>query len=362
MTTLDNQIAEMKKIIFLLAIGIDKWRREPDKIPDSLYKGHLMLIKLLVGRVEKIPNNLYDLLEFLQLPFSSWNNEIIDKIFPEDEYFLEEDLSFSDIIVDLINEYDSPSEYELLPVKEFLLHCRENNLDSEYREVRTFLSKKENAVLKKEDLEFFFFAKFKNEKVKEFINKCYEPILQPIEHYRICPHCGWTLEKVNEQWTCNSHTVCNKLSDFNSLHMFDESFSHLPLVRMKPSIQRYVLIPGIQELKISKKLKKYKPVMYPNIDEFDIKIETNNKQINLDVKDVKHPIFLAKLFNQMDMHQLNKFITQNGYIIIPNYRFDLYGNYLTIVNSYLEPAYRVMIGEKFIKEGDIKKIVEEGEF
>lgn len=348
---------ELIRMIFFLADGIEAFKRKPKKIPEKLYKGHMILMKFLFGNVEQVPNNIYDLLVFLKQPFRDWNISIIEEFFPLEEFFLEDDLSLSEIVVEFLNEYQSPDENDLLPVKDFLIYCRENKLDSLYSDTRMFLSKREHAVMKQEELQALFFTVFKENVVKELVHKCYEPINHPIDHYRICPHCGWTLEKKKGEWVCNSHSVCSKLSDFNSIKKFDSSFQKSVIMRLKPAIQRFVLIPGFQELRIAEKLKKYNPMMYPNIDEYDLRIEVNGSDIDIDIKDIKNPAFLAKLFNQMDKKQLHKYLKDNCYIVIPDYRIFWNKGYQKILKANLEPTTSKLLEGQFVSEKELGKII-----
>lgn len=344
-------------MIFFLAEGIEALKQNPKRIPEKLYKGHMMIMKFLFGNVEQVPNNLYDLFVFLNHPFREWNISILDELFPLEESFLEEDLSLSEVVVEFLNEYQSPEESDLLPIKDFLIYSRENDLDSIYRDTRTFLSKVEHAVMKQEDLFSYFYTEFKEDFVKDLILKCYEPIKHPIDHYRICAHCGWTLENRKGEWVCNSHSVCNKLGDFNAMQKFDSSFRKSVIIRLKPAIQRFVLIPGMQELRIAGKLKKYNPIMYPNIDEFDLRIEVNGSAMNIDIKDIKNPVFLAKLFNQMDKKQLAKYQKNDCYVVIPDYRISWYKGYQKILKANLDTTTSTLLDGKFISERELGKLI-----
>jgi len=59
--------------------------------------------------------------------------------------------------------------------------------------------------------------------------------------------------------------------------------------------------------------------------------------VYLDMKDFKHPLYLANFFNKMEPHQLEKYRDPNVYIVVPQYRTKLYPGYSRLVTQALMP-------------------------
>ncbi|WP_369900870.1 hypothetical protein [Bacillus manliponensis] len=351
------QKKELKEMIYFITKGLQDWKKNNwREVPNSLYRGQQLFIKHAVHS-GKVPNNLFDFIKLLHQPMETWGIPSLSAILPDDAPFLVEDFGMSIDIEDFLEEYDSPEEFDQSAMKEILRYCRSSNLDEEYRQVRSFVSTPKNAVLTYVQLRTKMFS-IKDSELQRLLDKCYEQVPHPIGNYRKCPHCGWTVSFVKGKWMCNKEQICKRFRSFEHLEVYNFAEDEV-VYRIRPGIQRYVLLPGMMEEILYKSLKSYDPILYPNIDEFDIRIHVNGKVINLDMKDYRSPKMLANTFNNKPLRELEKYC-ENAFIIIPNYRLQIDATYKDLIcaalNKEVKKFVRVMTERellKRLKEGNL---------
>ncbi|MDH2879771.1 hypothetical protein [Bacillus cytotoxicus] len=326
------QIREIKEMIYFIAKGLTQWEQnEWIKIPETLYKGHLLFMKNSL-QSNMPPNNVFDLIKLLHEPVEKWGVDGVEKLLPSDSTFLVEGFGFSIEIEDFLEEYISPEEFDQSVMKEILQYCREYGLDEEYRKIRSIVASPDNAVLTYVRLRSMLFL-IKDNTLKQLFEKCYEQVPHSVDNYKKCPYCGWTVSFVKGRWRCNKEQICRHFQSFERLETYEFSKDEM-VYRVRPGIQRYVLLTGMIEEKIYKRLKGYDAILYPNIDEFDIRISVNDTLVDLDVKDYRAPRMLANAFNNKNVRDLEKY-HKNAYIIIPNYRLKMNPNYKELLCSSL---------------------------
>ncbi|MFY0217238.1 hypothetical protein [Bacillus cereus] len=348
------QTREIKEMIYYIAKGLVQWETKGwTEIPKTLYKGHLLFMKNTL-QSNTPPNNVFDLIKLLHEPVEKWGMDGVEKLLPSDSTFLVEGFGLSIDIEDFLEEYMSPEEFDQSVMKEILQYCRKYGLDEEYRKIRSIVANPNNAVLTYVRLRRIL-SLVEDDKLKEWLQKCYEEVPHNIDNYKKCPHCGWTVSFIKGSWRCNKEQICGHFQSFERLeaYKFSEGES---VYRIRPGIQRYVLLTGIIEEKMCKRLKGYDAVLYPNIDEFDIRINVNDTLIDLDVKDYRSPKMLANAFNDKNSSQLKKY-HRNSYIIIPNYRLKMNPNYKELVCSSLSKESSVYI--QIMTERELFKCLKE---
>ncbi|UOY92510.1 hypothetical protein MUG87_19195 [Ectobacillus sp. JY-23] len=332
---------ELKEMLYLIARGIQDWKKNWMHVPDSFYKGHSLFIKHCFLSNNRHPNNLYDFIHLLHRPSAEWGIPALAEVFPNDASFLSEGFGFSIEADDFLEEYENPQEFDQSVMKEILLYCREQGLDEEYRKARSFLSQPENAVLT-----YYNLVKklnvFENLKVKEHVFSCYEILANSLGNYRQCPHCGWTLSLIKGQWKCNKEYLCEYFQSNANLKEFSFMESE-KVYRLRAGIQRYVLLTGIFEENLYQRLRQYDAILYPDIDQFDIQVQAGEKAINIDMKDYKSPKTLANVFNNKSNHDLEKY-SYDVYIVIPDYRKQLNSRYVEQFYAHLQ-----QVKHKYIK-------------
>ena len=342
-------------MIYFITKGLTDWKKNDWKVvPDSFYKGQLLFIKYAIHS-NISPNNLYDFITLLHKPVKTWGIVGLEKILSNDATFLVEGFDISIDIEDFLEEYESPEEFDQSVMKEILQYCRQYNLDEEYRSVRSLVSMPNNAVLTYVQLRTKMLM-IKDKGLQQLLEKCYEQIPQHIGNYKKCPHCGWTVSFIKGKWVCNKEQICGNFQSFEHL----ESYSFLEneqVYRIRPGIQRYVLLTGMIEGNLYKRLKDFDAILYPNIDEFDIRIGVNGTMVDLDVKDYRSPKMLANTFNNKSVRVLKKY-HENAFIVIPNYRLQMNPNYKELLCSSLNKEVEAFI--RIITERELFKQLKEG--
>lgn len=326
------QTREVKEMIYSIAKGLAQWEKKGwTEIPETLYKGQLLFMKNSLHS-NMPPNNVFDLIKLLHEPAEKWGVAGVENFISGDSTFLVEGFGLSIDIEDFLEEYISPEEFDQSVMKEILHYCRKYGLDEGYRKVRSIVASPDNAVLTYVRLRSILFS-IKDNTLKQLLEKCYEQVPHSVDNYKKCPYCGWTVSFVKGRWRCSKEQICGYFQSFERLEAYGFSKDEM-VYRVRPGIQRYVLLTGMIEENICKRLKGYDAILYPNIDEFDIRINVNDTLIDLDVKDYRSPKMLANAFNNKDVRDLEKY-HKNAYIIIPNYRLKKNSNYKELLCSSL---------------------------
>lgn len=337
---------QYEKIFFNLAKGLKKWSEDKAIIPEELHLGHLQLIRLAVEHKAQFPADMHALIQFLKIPIGDWGIDKLKHVFPEEITILEENLGLSDYFEEWLEVIHSQEEYEEKIMYKILRYCRDREipLDEEYRSIRTFLIK--NPIITYFDLRDKFFNY--DSELQELIYKCYEPIELPYENIYLCPYCGWTLEYKRSEWTCSTG-LCKHQSDFSNFKRLNKNGNKY--YRLTRGIQRFILLPGISELKIREVLanKGYDVQMYPEVDQYDLRV-FNDKGlfIDIDVKDFTHPKLLAQHLNQTGLSKYKDHV----FIVIPDYREDQYPKYIQRVKEAVDSDnahLNVILAKDFIR-------------
>ncbi|KAB2392521.1 hypothetical protein [Bacillus cereus] len=348
------QTREIKEMIYSIAKGLAQWEKKVwTEIPETLHKGHLLFMKNAL-QSNTPPNNVFDLIKLLHEPVEKWGMDGVEKLLPSDSTFLVEGFGLSIDIEDFLEEYIDPEEFDQSAMKEILKYCRDKALDEEYRKIRSILASPDNAVLTYVRLRSMLYS-IKDNTLKQLLENCYEEVPHSIDNYKKCPYCGWTVSFIKGRWRCNKEQICGHFQSFERLETYGFSKDET-VYRVRQGIQRYVLLTGMIEEKICKRLKEYDAVLYPDIDEFDIRINVNDTLIDLDVKDYRSPRMLANAFNNKNSRQLEKY-HKNAYVIIPNYRLKMNPNYKELVCSSLSKESSVYI--QIMTERELFKCLKE---
>jgi len=345
----------LRDMLYYLIIGLQQWTKNYDRVPEELHRGMLMFVQEVGRSGAEIPTDLYRLLQILHKPSCDWGIQGLTEYYPGESPLIEEFIGITPDAEDFINTYISPDEAQQKNMMAILQFCRDENrnLHAEYTRIRTFLSMPQNAVLSALQLAQFA-ESIRDRDLSVLVRQCYEEVTLQMEYYCKCPHCGWTLTYKHDRWRCNKENICHSLTDFEKFDLFN--FKDERVFRLLPGIQRYVLLPGISEMKIAEWLKQkgYGVELYPHIDEYDLAISHNDSEnrMFLDVKDFKDPRTLANFFNQKSLSYLDKY-GEHVYIVIPKYRNDLYPYYSMRASALLKEDRRKLIN--IIMENELEK-------
>lgn len=344
-------------MLFYLITGIQKWQHNYGVIPDELYQGMLMFAHLTAEGNPDPPVDLYQLIRTLHRPSQEWGIPDLENDYPEHAPLLEEAIGLVADTDEFMNRYISPQDAEQQNMYDILKYCREEDrqLQTEYTAIRTFLSEPQHAVITARELNEFV-EDFQDSELINLIRHCYQEITQELPNFRKCPHCGWTMEYKNDRWRCNKEDICHSLADMEILESFE--FGKQRILRLNPGIQRFVLLPGISELRMAKRLRRkgYEVELYPNVDTFDLSVRQADREFFLDVKDFKDPRTLANFFNEQSATYLEKY-QDKCIIVVPQYRNLLFREYKKRAQMYLNETAQQYI--RIVMENEIDKTLQE---
>jgi hypothetical protein len=320
---------EPYKMLYYLVTGFKKWEEQKEMVPVEVHKGQRLFIRACAQTGAEPPINLPSLVKLLEMPSKEWGLPNLINIFPPDAGLLDKEIGVTIEAEDFQEDFQSPDEYEQSVMKRILIYCRNLSIDNKYREIRTFLSNPNHAVIPFQKI-YELKSKLNDVELAQLFHFCYEE-LENLDQYRKCPNCGWTLEWKNGHWRCNKESICHSLKDFKELKDFPKM--NQKLFRLTPGIQKYILLPGMSEMRIAEKLRKkgYIVTLYPNVDQYDIKAEVNEKRIFMDVKDYRSPFHLAQYINR-NLHKLDDKV----WYVVPDYRVKFFPSYVETVKSLIQ--------------------------
>lgn len=257
-------------------------------------------------------------------------------------------------------------------LKEFLISCREEykltqdqRVKDMYSEVRAFINPSNYCITP--DRIMNLIGKYSNVsdsiiKVKDW----YENInLMNKENYS-CPVCGKILSNdIFSEYRCSDMCMYYREKDFMQPIKFNIE-GNLKYKKLKKGIYTYTLIPGVSELRIYKELLErfgdnFKISLYPEIDKFDISVDTGGGYIFLDLKDYSSPYDLVETLIQNQSFIKMNDVNEEDYVflVIPEHRKYLYkgGNYRNIIRNKLrnftDSVHVLYENEVYRKVGDI---------
>lgn len=335
-------LSSIYEMLYNLITGIRNWDdRSLKSIPTEFYKGfHQFIYHSSLSDVSP-PLDIPELIIKLHRPAEEWGIEGVEQHFPLEASLLNKKVGLTFETDDFIEQLQDPKEYEQSKMKELLLYCRDNNFQDEYVKIRRFLSERDHVVISVQDL-YMFVGSFQDQQLRDYIRSFYEEV-DDLEKYKVCPYCGWTLEKKMDSWVCNRGSTCHLQTEYSMFQKFPKS--NLQFLRMTKGIHRYTLLPGMAENKIASKLagREYTIEMYPDVDDFDILVEKDGKSLALDVKDHYHPFYFASSINDELKY---KKIDKDLWFVVPQARLEIFPAYIEQAKQKLPPTVNVISESK----------------
>lgn len=256
-------------------------------------------------------------------------------------------------------------------VRKFLFECRSEFQKTEnpeiiamYSEVRSFINPQNYCVTADKIMRLI--SKYSN--VSDailMIKEWYEPLNLKSKEVSICPICGKILSNaLLEENRCTEMCMYyrDKLSVVPKEITFEERTKYK---RLKRGIYTFTLLPGISELRMFDQLAaRYDDanvMLYPEIDKFDISVESVDGRVLIDVKDFASPYDLVETLvkNQSFIKMEGTKLNDTVILVIPEHRKYLYhaGDYKTIVKRRISKlSSKVLViyeNELFRKVGEI---------
>ncbi len=334
--------AEQIELVYVMENFINKENTISEKIHLANKAIDLLINQMVNKHKYNFPTNISELINFMK-------TENMDAYLGDDfpsEPFINYNLEVNEYILEETKEKDEKEKVQKI-MKNLLDCCREkyneqndSYWDDEYKEARKFISN--TYLIEKVRLDSNLELMFSNETIK-MIQDMYIQRNIGDEKLIICPVCGKPLDFTNEKGSCTEickyYRVKDKLEDRTKVINPKKKY-----VELSKGIYKYVLLPNIGEIKIYEKLcakfKDLEVTLYPNIDEFDIRISNGDICINLDVKDHTNPNSLAK--NLKENSNLSKFNKDKYcFLVIPDHRVEIYKknnskNYMNELNKTLQ--------------------------
>lgn len=332
---MDNNL---QRILFHVIEQLSNFERDFSKVDvKEINKAIYSFNNLLITKgINNLPTNIPEFINCLQ------KKTLLELGFNEKEATVE--LANENIIkngrisITFKNWYDSVvslSEEEQKSMAEFLQHCRKYRkaIDEEkycnfYREGRSFVNK-DNMVMSNMEFHNTIQKKFPSE-LRKILNKWRKDLNIHKEFIYICPICGKQVEFTfgNENSCsdiCNYYISKRGLEFEKKIIKENEQYS-----QFTEGIYKFILLPGIGENLIYNKLLTYTDIeveLYPNMDEYDLRLIIDESELLLDIKDVSTPFNLIEILKKNNgFSKLQKSKGKNKYLVIPEHRRAIYFN------------------------------------
>lgn len=301
-------------------------------------------------------------IEYWEKPLSEWGIPYFDRVFGNDAAWSDELTLFQDsqlmqYCYDKAAEGRNPKkELDLIPFEDMMDECRYENDQHSYVSGRCFpfdypvvdTSNKWHLKIG------IITVKYRNN-----IKRMYEDIPEAYIYdgkVYLCPYCGWTLSiDWHGKLVCDT-PKCRKVANTIGLRWDPEVIDWTQsLQRVRRGIREFLILPGIPELRIYKKLKSINDIsveLYPLCDALgDIRIQFEDEKWVVDVKDWGDPRELARKLNEA--HPFERFEKGNewdrGFIVVPKHVDDQYIRILESETKVL-PGVSIISESKFLQQ------------
>lgn len=330
---MDNNLRSM---LFNVVGGLLNWEKslsnvDIKRVNNIMYSFNSLLINK--GR-KKFPLNLSEFIYFLEnntlREFGFFENEVGKSLIDEKVIINKRvNIRFKTWYEDIV----SVSEEEQKAMLEFLRLCRshkgkedEEEYSKYYRIGRNLVDNK-NMIMSNMKFKSHLQKNFPTE-IRNIISKWRKDADITRAVITICPVCGKQVE-----FTIGNENFCGDICKY---YMDKEGLNYESLAieenvqysEFTEGIYKFILLPGIGEKRIYKKLSTYENVeveLYPNMDEYDIKVKIEELELLIDIKDVADPFSLLELLKKNNgISKLEQNKTENRYLVIPEHRRVIY--------------------------------------
>jgi hypothetical protein len=188
-----------------------------------------------------------------------------------------------------------------------------------------------------------------------YLTDLYERVpISTVEQGKIllCGFCGWTLQRSHGRLRCGDDRCRVLTGDF--IHCVIQERSEAPehLQRVRRAIRRYVVAPGIYEIKTVQQLHALgiTAELWPGYDAYDIRIIFPDRTVwAIDIKDWRFPHLLASRLTPLERH--GNLAWDRALYVIPNQRIQEIPGYLDILrNATSEQEFSILTISELIEE------------
>ncbi len=240
----------------------------------------------------------------------------------------------------LYQAYNPHLELQDEAFKRIYTYCDTHNLAHDYSRAREFLNR--NVIIPNIFSTLMADSSWDDE-VRQLLKRCYEPI--PANCYKmnegevrivLCPHCGWPLQWRGDEAYCHMGGMCEQIVGDLSRSRLIEPLDD-KMVRTTEGIQRYVVSPEIELIKLAENLGEnysLECILWPNVDSYDLLVTLpSGRRYAADMKDVS-PLNIRDLANKArDFNRLPEW--DEAYYIFPDYRAN--PSYLNLFDEHWNP-------------------------
>ncbi len=339
-----NNVRQEEKIISLLAKGIIKLYESKEKNFSKLNVELKRAINMLAAQNIVTIQDRSQMIEILSKEIGVWYGE---KSTYKDEKLIADGIPTDFCYEMSIEAFDVEAEIEQRVILEIKNEFMTYGKDDDYKKFRFFLIR--NPIAKRKNIdEFILKNSLYNPKLKRIYAKIYDFYEDIPKHYinnnmiEVCNYCCWTIiDKISGKHCISDYCKANQGLEKSVKRDYSED-----MLRVKKGVMRYITLPGIPEVDIKEKIEKLglEVILYPNFDEYDLRVIFKNESWALDIKDYGNPYNLVNKVKEFAPNNCEK-----SFIVIPNKRFTLNKDYRYIINSE-EPK-----GFEYIIERDLMK-------
>ena len=333
--TLPLKQSEVLQIIRLIATGLvqgwsKEWNDRANYCPEVLQRGLNKLAVMCLQHGKEFPRNLPEAIALFQLQFKDWPLPMVPSELDESDVLLIEDIP-SDLCYELTVDsttdsgeriVDELDEEAMLEVRE---QCRLLSRQDIYIRVRKFLIK--NPVLSVKD--FLHECNALPQRIRQAFESMYEYIPASVVtegQIEKCSFCGWTLSITQSgKRRCATQLCYVRTRGFGRIVKTDTERQGVAL-RVKQGIVRYVVIPGLSELRLERRLARFglDVKLWPNYDTFDLFVLfPSGETWAVDVKDWANPFLLGSSLKEFSKEPA----WNRAFLVVPNHRASMRNRY-----------------------------------
>ncbi|WP_371825511.1 hypothetical protein [Pontibacillus sp. ALD_SL1] len=304
----------------------------------------------------EFPDTLDLQLRYMKTPLNQWGYPELSTLFMEDYFYDEEPILYENGVTEFCHELAIPLSEEEDPRRyletESFVNAMNVVEDEEYVQLRSFpvhypvLSQKDWLLGKKKVPEAFI----------NTLLRMYESIPEECideQSIYLCPYCGWTLHRKRGEWSCNREKCRDFIFRLNRKWEPKAVPYTRGMQRVKQGVLQFLVIPGIPEHRIYKKVQEYAiddVQLYPNKDETDTLITwKSGERWAIDAKDwYSHYDLMTHLKQKDPFSKLNVKVKRKIILIPRHYPAE----YVRAVQNFLEGSveYEILHEKKLYEK------------
>ncbi len=324
------------ELVRLLATGlVQGWGGDGDRLasrcPEALRRGLSRLAVISLQQGKEFPRDIPEAFFLFRQQMKDWPLPLVPSALDETDVLIIDDIP-SDVCFELAVDIAADSGELILSeiteegVLEFRERCKLMGRPDVYNRFRRFLI--EHPLLSAKDLALESIAL--PQRIRQLFEGMYEDVPDSAVvngQIEICGFCGWSLsESRSGRRYCATQLCSTRTNGFGRIVKMDASKTIGGAKRVKPGIARYVVIPGLSELRLERRLAGFglQVSLWPNFDTFDLHLGfPSGEKWAVDVKDWANPYLLGNAVREFS----NDPPWSRAFLVVPNYRATMRNRY-----------------------------------